>query len=127
MAWAVEAVADYVDNVRPRFGAEDHPAMWVTERGRADKAGGDQRPLRHLPRRLGSAVGSGAAFAAALYVTHLKEDGADRRFIQVQVGHECDSSTAIYTHVSDDFMNRALRKALSRALDDDDSEEGRQN
>ena len=33
MGWAVEAVADYVDNIRPRFGCEEHPAMWVTERG----------------------------------------------------------------------------------------------
>ncbi len=33
MGWAVEAVADYVDNVRPRFGCEEHPAMWLTERG----------------------------------------------------------------------------------------------
>jgi integrase/recombinase XerC len=33
MGWAVEAVADYVENVRPRFGCEDHPALWVTERG----------------------------------------------------------------------------------------------
>ena len=41
----------------------------------------------------------------------------DRRFIQVQVGHECDSSTAIYTHVSDDYMNTMLRKALGPALD----------
>ena len=32
------------------------------------------------------------------FVTHLTEDGVDRRFIQVQVGHECDSSTAIYTN-----------------------------
>ncbi len=37
--------------------------------------------------------------------------------IQFQVGHECDSSTAIYTHVSDDFMNTMLRKALGPALD----------
>jgi integrase/recombinase XerC len=51
------------------------------------------------------------------YVTHLTEDGVDRRFIQVQVGHECDSSTAIYTHVSDDFMNTMLRRALAPALD----------
>jgi integrase/recombinase XerC len=36
--------------------------------------------------------------------------------VQVQIGHECDSSTAIYTHVSDDFMNTALRKALAPAL-----------
>ena len=34
------------------------------------------------------------------------------------MGHECDTSTAIYTHVSDDFMNTALRKALARAMDD---------
>ena len=51
------------------------------------------------------------------YVSHLTEDGVDRRFIQVQVGHECDSSTAVYTHVSDDFMNTALRRALAPALD----------
>jgi hypothetical protein len=33
MDWAVEAVADYVENVRPRFGFDAHPALWVTERG----------------------------------------------------------------------------------------------
>jgi integrase/recombinase XerC len=46
----------------------------------------------------------------------LTEDGVDRRFIQVQVGHECDSSTAIYTHVSDAFMNAALQAALRPAF-----------
>lgn len=49
------------------------------------------------------------------YVTHLTEDGVDRRFIQQQVGHECDS-LAIYTHVSDDFMNTSLHKALAPAF-----------
>jgi site-specific recombinase XerC len=33
MGWAVDAVADYVDNIRPRFGCADHAALWVTERG----------------------------------------------------------------------------------------------
>ena len=50
------------------------------------------------------------------YVSHLTEDGIDRRFIQVNVGHEADSSTAVYTHVSSDFMNTALRKALAPAF-----------
>ncbi len=31
--WAVEALAEYVDAVRPDFGADGHPALWVTERG----------------------------------------------------------------------------------------------
>jgi integrase/recombinase XerC len=48
----------------------------------------------------------------------LTEDGVDRRFIQESVGHRCDTSTAIYTHVSGDFMNTALRNALAPALGD---------
>ena len=39
------------------------------------------------------------------------------QIIQEAVGHRCDTSTAIYTHVSGDFMNTALRKALAPALD----------
>jgi integrase/recombinase XerC len=119
MGWAVEAVADYVENVRPRFGVEDHPGLWVTERG------GRVKPVEINARFVTyrEALGLPSALTPHSlrhsYVTHLTEDGADRRFIQVQVGHECDSSTAIYTHVSDDFMNRALRRALSPALDED--------
>jgi hypothetical protein len=30
MGWAVEAVADYVEDVRPRFGFADRPVLWVT-------------------------------------------------------------------------------------------------
>ena len=33
MGWAVEAVADYAENIRPKFGCGDHPALWLTERG----------------------------------------------------------------------------------------------
>ena len=118
MGWAVEAVADYAGNVRPRFGCEDHPALWVTERG------GRVKPAE-INARFGcyrDALGLPEALTPHSlrhsYVTHLTEDGVDRRFIQVQVGHECDSSTAIYTHVSDDFMSTALRKALAAAFEE---------
>jgi hypothetical protein len=43
--------------------------------------------------------------------------GRGLKIMQEQVGHRCDTSTAIYTHVSGDFMNTALRKALGPALD----------
>nr|WP_156370937.1 tyrosine-type recombinase/integrase [Nocardia arizonensis] len=116
MDWAVESVADYIQNVRPRFGLEDHPALWVTERGgRVQPPEINARFVAYrdalkLPKAL---VPHSIRHA---YVTHLTEDGVDRRFIQQQVGHECDSSTAIYTHVSDDFMNTALSKALAPAF-----------
>lgn len=117
MSWAVDAVRDYVENIRPRFGCEDHPALWVTERGGRVKPAEinarfeSYRDALKLPKVLTPHS------LRHSYVTHLTEDGVDRRFIQVQVGHECDSSTAIYTHVSDDFMNTALRKAIAPALE----------
>lgn len=115
--WAVDAVADYVENIRPRLGCADHPALWVTERGGRVKPSEinarfeSYRDALNLPKALVP-----HSFRHS-YVTHNTEDGVDRRFIQVQVGHECDSSTAIYTHVSDEFMNSVLRKALAPALD----------
>jgi hypothetical protein len=47
------------------------------------------------------------------------------KIIQVNVGHEADSSTAVYTHVSSDFMNTALRKALGPALGHPTTQGGR--
>lgn len=44
MPWAVEAVEDYMVNVRPRYGLPDQPALWPTERG------GRIRP-RHIEER----------------------------------------------------------------------------
>lgn len=116
MDWAVEAVADYVENVRPRFGCEDHPALWVTERGGRVKPSEINARFVVYRDALGLSKDLTPHSARHAYVTHLTEDGVDRRFIQQQVGHDCDSSTAIYTHVSDDFMNTALSKALAPAF-----------
>jgi site-specific recombinase XerC len=33
MPWAVEAVRDYMVNIRPRYRFPDRPALWMTERG----------------------------------------------------------------------------------------------
>lgn len=117
MGWAVDAVADYVENIRPRFGCDDHPALWVTERGGRIKPAeinarfGSYRDALGLPRALSPHS------LRHSWVTHLTEQGVDRRFIQEAVGHRCDTSTAIYTHVSGDFMNTALRKALTPAFE----------
>jgi integrase/recombinase XerC len=116
MGWAVDAVADYVENIRPRSGWEDHPALWVTERGGRVKAA--EINARFVAYR--DALGlPGALSPHSLrhsWVTHLTEQGVDRRFIQEAVGRRRDTSTAIYAHVSGDFINTALRKALSPAL-----------
>ncbi|WP_368861658.1 tyrosine-type recombinase/integrase [Actinospica durhamensis] len=117
MGWAVEAVADYVENVRPRFGAAEHAALWVTERaGRLQPAEINARFVAYRDA-LGLPKVLTPHSLRHSWVTHLTEDGVDRRFIQEAVGHRCDTSTAIYTHVSGDFMNTALRKALTPAFE----------
>ncbi|MGW3228715.1 tyrosine-type recombinase/integrase [Kitasatospora sp. NPDC001095] len=116
MDWAVEAVADYVENVRPRFGFPDHPALWVTERGGRLQPGSINDRFEEYRAALKLPMELTPHSLRHSYVTHLTEDGVDRRFIQQQVGHECDSSLAIYTHVSDDFMNTSLQNALAPAF-----------
>jgi site-specific recombinase XerD len=124
MPWAVDAVEDYVVNVRPRYGFSDHPALWLTERG------GRLRP-RQIEERF-------AAYRDVLglppelvphclrhsHVTHQIEDGVDPTFVQRQVGHRFQSTTAIYSGVSGDFMNTMMRKALNKAFATDE-EHGR--
>ena len=119
MGWAVEAVADYIEDIRPRFGCVDHPALWVTERGGRIKPAEINARFVTYRDALGLPTQLTPHSLRHSYVTHLTEDGVDRRFIQEQVGHRCDTSTAIYTHVSGDFMNTALRKALAPAWDTD--------
>jgi integrase/recombinase XerC len=119
MGWAVEAVRDYVENIRPRFGCPDHPALWVTERGGRIKPAEINARFVAYRDALGLPQALTPHSLRHSHVSHLTEDGVDRRFLQVQVGHEADSSTAVYTHVSSDFMNTALRKALAPALEAD--------
>ncbi len=53
------------------------------------------------------------------YISHLVEDGADPVFVQHQAGHSFASTTAVYTTVGADHVNRAMRAALERAFRDD--------
>lgn len=116
MAWAVEAVGDYVLNVRPRFGFPGQRALWVTERGGRLQPASVNEQFAAYRDALGLPAELVPHSLRHSYVTHLTEDGVDRMFIQRQVGHENDSSTAIYTHVSDDFMKSALQRALAPAF-----------
>jgi integrase/recombinase XerC len=117
MAWAVEAVDDYLTNVRPRFGFPDHPALWVTERGGRVQPAEINARFERYRKALGLPVELSPHCLRHAYVTHLIEDGADSVFVQHQVGHRWGSTTGGYTGVSGDFMNTMLRRALQPALE----------
>ncbi|WP_199536702.1 tyrosine-type recombinase/integrase [Spongiactinospora gelatinilytica] len=87
MPWAVEAVQDYLANVRPRYRGGHLPAMWPTERG------GRLRTREIEDRFAGYRDALGLDRALTLYcvrtayMAHLLEDGTDPAFVREQVGH----------------------------------------
>ena len=116
MPWAVEALAEYVEKIRPVYRPGRQPTLWPTERGGRvrttyiDIRFGQYRDELGLPAELHPHC------LRHSYVTHLHEDGFDPFFVQQQSGHAHASTTALYTGVSNDYKNRVLRAALDRAF-----------
>lgn len=114
--WAVEALDQYVTEVRPAFGCAEHPAVWLTERGgrlsprAVDERFAVYRDACGLPPTLDLHC------LRHSYVTHLVEAGYPERFVTEQVGHSWGSTTAIYCSVSDDFKNQVLSRSLAGAF-----------
>ncbi|GAA3403102.1 tyrosine recombinase XerC [Pseudarthrobacter polychromogenes] len=116
LPWAVEAVEDYVENVWPGVRAGQSNALWLSERGTRMRSRELQDRFAALRDELGL---DGELSPHALrhsYVTHMIEDGLDPAFVQQQVGHAYQSTTAIYTAVSSDYANKLMRQALNRTL-----------
>jgi integrase/recombinase XerC len=113
MPWAVEALEQYLGDVRPRYGvAALGPALWLSERGERISARRIDERFAAWRRRAGLSVHC----LRHSYVSHLIEDGVDPLFVQHQVGHSWASTTAVYTSVGSDHKNRMLRAALDRAF-----------
>jgi integrase/recombinase XerC len=120
MAWAAEAVDQYVAQVRPLYGGENQAALWLTERGgRISPRRVDER-FAALREAAGLPVELSVHCLRHSYVSHLIEDGVDPLFVQEQVGHSWASTTATYTTIGSDAKNRMLRAALARVYDDKD-------
>ncbi|MFP5318397.1 MAG: tyrosine-type recombinase/integrase [Acidimicrobiia bacterium] len=114
--WAVEALTEYVEHVRPAFGFPGHPALWVTERGSRISARSLDERFATYRDALGLPPELDLHCLRHSYVTHLVESGYPERFVTEQVGHSWGSTTAIYCSVSDDYKNQVLAKAIAGAF-----------
>lgn len=110
--WVAEVLRQWIDEIRPLLAPERHPALWITERrGRISTNYLNETFVRAREE---------AELAPELdlhslrhsYVTHLLEFGYPPLMVQQQVGHAYQSTTALYTSVSDEFRNRLLEQAL---------------
>jgi len=114
MDWLVPLMDEWIDVLRPDLGDPEHPALWTTERrGRLALRGVNDafvtsREVAGLPEELDLHC------LRHSYITHLAEFGYPEKFIQDQVGHSVAATTAIYTHVSDDYSNQILLRSLEK-------------
>ena len=114
MPWAPAVLEEYVRTIRPQYGTALGSVMWPTERGGRISADHVSRRFAEYRDQLGLPAELHPHCLRHSYVTHLVEDGADPLFVQQQVGHAWGATTALYTGVSGDFKNQALRAALDR-------------
>ncbi|HEV2070426.1 MAG TPA: site-specific integrase [Acidimicrobiales bacterium] len=114
--WAVEVVEEYLNEIRPLYNFEGLAAMWPTERGGATADANIGQSFARIRDEAGLPRELGPHCLRHSYVTHLVEDGFEPLFVQQQVGHAWASTTALYTGVSSDFKNHALRQVLDRRL-----------
>ncbi len=104
---AIEAVADYLRELRPALTARrETNAVFVTRTGRSMDRTNAWRLVIKYARRAGIAKKVSPHTLRHSFATHLLEGGADLRIVQELLGHVDVSTTQIYTHVDGARLKR---------------------
>ena len=107
----------YLSRIRPVLlgNHKDEPALFVNHRGErltrqwvwnilksyGEKAGISQRITPHTLRHS--------------FATHLLQNGASLRHVQELLGHSSISTTQVYTHLTDRYLQQEYEKSHPRA------------
>jgi len=117
MRWSADVMGDWIRDVRPAYQAGQSAMLWPTERGgRVSCSSIDDRFAQYRDE-LGLDPVLGPHCLRHSYASHLLEDGFDQLFVQQQLGHRWGSTTATYTTVGSDYMQKTLARALRPAFE----------
>jgi integrase/recombinase XerD len=101
---ALAKIRRYLAEVRPGWARDPaEPGLFLTERGRPMTRQAFWKLLGRYARAAGVRLPGGAVSPHKLrhsFATHLLENGADLRAVQVMLGHADIATTQLYTHVS---------------------------
>ena len=118
-----EIIERYVKESRPLLALRHNPpekAFILNSQGGRLTTRGLEYILDTIETKTGTYVGLHPHILRHSFATHLLENGADLRVIQELLGHSSLNATQIYTHVTEEAMQKEYQSFHPRAKKKDD-------
>lgn len=112
---ALDALDAYLKRRAELPGAAGTAVVFLSPRGGALTRQAAWKMITRYARSVGIAKPSSPHKLRHSFATHLLEGGADLRSVQALLGHASITTTEVYTHLADDHVRAAYRRAHPRA------------
>jgi integrase/recombinase XerD len=112
---ARSAIVRYIENGRRDFDRFSDPHLFLSRRGRPMTRQSFWMKIVRYARQAGIRTSISPHVLRHSFATHLLENGADLRSVQLMLGHSDISTTQIYTHVSRARLQKIYEQYHPRA------------
>ncbi|HEX7152550.1 MAG TPA: site-specific tyrosine recombinase XerD [Thermoanaerobaculia bacterium] len=112
---ARDSILRYMEKGRGEFAKDADPHLFLSRLGRPMTRQSFWMKIVHYARMAGIATHISPHMLRHSFATHLLENGADLRSVQMMLGHSDISTTQIYTHVSRARLQKMYEQYHPRA------------